>query len=408
MRTAFLSATKHEDTGALRATAALAGRPVLAWQMDFARQLGCKRIICLGEKPAPEVLTLQHEIEREGGEFHLIRNNIQLAALLKTDDQLVMVLDGLLTNEIDPSAIEQKGERLRPVIWTIAAGSEPATRNPHDFERIDASRHWAGLAVINSATVQKLADCAPDGDPMSLLLRLGLQDGVASKAISTEGKNAFKPKLATNRETLISLENLMIGQRIGQSVWSGPFLALGDLLAAAVLRGKAAATVGLLGAGMAVALLIAAGLVWFDQLAYALILTGLGAVCGQCAVALHITQSAPRSGESISRYCTVLQVFIDVSALFFLVMALDPTVAPIDRLALPFLALGLARIAARTTHKIASAFWSDRALHLFGFAAAAVFGVLAPALALFGLGAVAYKLLRTHENPANPDLTITL
>ena len=67
-------------------------------------------------------------------------------------------------------------------------------------------------------------------------------------------------------------------------------------------------------------------------------------------------------------------------------------------LALPPIAIGLARVLGGKGEAPLATFWRDRAVHLTGFAVAAGFGILTELLALFALGAVLQLLLRADRD----------
>ncbi|MFN9497765.1 MAG: hypothetical protein ACK57E_04770, partial [Erythrobacteraceae bacterium] len=73
MRTALIAALKRTDNGALRAGLPLAGRSVLARQVDLLRALGCDKILCLCKNADGEVLRAQQAVEAAGGTFQALR-----------------------------------------------------------------------------------------------------------------------------------------------------------------------------------------------------------------------------------------------------------------------------------------------------------------------------------------------
>lgn len=398
MRTALLSARRHNSEGELRALARMAGRSILSWQADFARELGCQRIICLSDAPSPELLALQRELEADGLEFHLVRSSMQVLALLRSGDQLVMVLDGLLTQSLDPNIIDARGDRLAAQVLTLSADTNSAVQHPDEFERIDATRHWAGIAVIGSATVQKLADCPPDGEVMSLLLRLALQDGAVCKAMPLDTAEAEHDLIAMAPKALAERENQLLAKHLGDLQWSGPSIALSKLAAAKLVRSDLKVSSGMIAGAMIATALIAALLFRLEQPAIGLLALAVGALLGQIASSSATLRCHLRNMSKKSIYSTVLTLFIDGLSIAGLIAALGPETAPIEKMVIPVFAIGLARIASQTDELQFVAFWRDRATHLLIFAIAAFGGWLSGALILFGLGALAYNLLRGRGN----------
>lgn len=398
MRTALLSALKRDDTGQLRAFLPLAGRCVLGWQIDFARSLGCERIMCLCQQADEELLALQREVEHSGAEFHAVRSNLQLAALMRSGDQVLMLLDGLVPDPGEAALFDTGLERLRSLVIALPADAEVATANPYDFERIDAERAWAGTAVLGASTVAKLADFPPDSEAVSLLLRMALQDSVPCELRSERGRITSDPVLATSRESLISHQKSLMKSHSEAAIWSAPFVSLARRLAARlVMQQSSISPAGLLGASAA-SFTIAAALMVFDQYGIGLILAAIGAFSAQGALSSVTLRARLHSRGKIAAWKPFVSPVIDIATVVALLMALERVGAPLELMALPLFAIGLARIAAHKDDSRLGMLWSDRTLHLLGFAAAAFAGMLAPFTTVFGIGALAYKLLHTLRN----------
>jgi hypothetical protein len=90
-------------------------------------------------------------------------------------------------------------------------------------------------------------------------------------------------------------------------------------------------------------------------------------------------------------------VGVDLLAAVTVVLANGVSPEPVTRIALPLLAIGLARYLGTEGEGSLAAFWKDRSLHLAAFAVAAATGYLAEALALFTLGALLQLMLRTRH-----------
>jgi hypothetical protein len=397
LRTALLAALRRDDTGSIRALLPLAGRTVLGRQIDFALSLGCERIICLAEQAAPEILTLQREVERSGVQFHLVRSNAQMVALLRSDDQLVLLLDGLVIDPGDKALIEEGRGGLRPAVLTMPSDAQTAMDAPEDFERIDAQRSWAGIAVITANTAAKLADFPPDTEAMSLLLRLGLQDAVPCRKVDPDWLAASGLLLASSREALNSRQKALFKRHRAAIVWSAPFAALAQGIAAmTAARQRAAPIEAVLAAALAF-WAASALLLWFEQSGAALASGALAALIAQCAAAMSSLRTRLAAPVKPSIVVEQIPSAVDGAALAVLTGALAVSGPAIEVLALPAFAIGLARLASVNAGQTASAFWQDRVLHLVVFAGAATAGLLAPVLTVFGIGALLYKLLQERK-----------
>lgn len=403
MRTALLAAVKRTATGELRAELELGGRSVLAWQVELVRSLGCERIVCLCEAPQGEVLALQKRVESEGGAFHAIRSNIQLASLVRADDELLMILDGLIADRstvITLTGFEGKsGGGLAKGIATIPSGHPLAKAHPEDFERIDRDRHWGGLALMRASHVHKIADLPPDSEPMSLLLRLGLQARVEGQPVPPDALDSGRWMLATDEDALVEGELALVESSAAVPLWSGPGRALAATIAQQIAPRwlgngseiSALVAVLLLVGGVALAA-IGVGPWGLGVAALGAFSAGLSQTWGSLRAALW----SENRGERMRLFLALLT---DLLATAVLVLANALSAPSLSVLALPLLAIGLAHyLGGGGEGGALSAFWRDRSLHLVVFAIAAGFGLLSEAIALFALGALAQLLLRERMN----------
>lgn len=399
MRTAFLAAVKRNDAGDLRALSVLGGRSILAWQVELVRALGCERIICLCEAPGSEILGLQRRVESEGGEFHAIRGNLQLVSLLRADDELVIMLDGLFaardiakTQTISQPASDGP---LRKGIATLAADHPLALAHPEDFERIDKDRHWAGIAVMRASQAQKLADMPPDSDAMSLLLRIALQARGECHELPARLEDG-KWMLASDSAALVRAEGKLIEAGAAVDSWVGPARALAtttvrELAPRGLENGREIS--GIVAIVLALCGVVLAG---FGFGPWGLAVTALGAFAGALSMAWGKLRGVLWSQHDSPRIDAALVIGIDVLATAGLVLSLGIAATPVPLLALPLLAVGLAHALGSSGDPAFAPFWRDRPIHLLGFALAAGLGFLGELLAVFALGAVLQLLLRTE------------
>ena len=394
MRTALIAADQRTDTGALRAGLLLAGRSVLEWQVELAQTLGCERIICLCEAPGAAVLDVQKQVEAAGGDFHALRGTLKLVGLVRADDELVMLRDGLV---IDPAlALELacEGDALRKGVLTLPASHVLAEDHPEDFERIDRDRSWAGLAIMGAGQVQKLADLPPDGDVMSLLLRLALQARVECRELPLSVAESDGWMLATGTEALARRERALIDASAAQSAWTGP----GRALAATTVRRIAPRWLesGVEVSAIGTVLLMVSGFA-LAAMGYGtagLGLAALAALGGAFAESWARLRSALWPKARGGHVRAWIGLFVDLASVGVLTVALATNTDQLPILALPAITIGLARYCGSVGEGKIAVFWRDRALHLAMLAITAPFGLLGEALALFGLGAIAQLLMR--------------
>lgn len=402
MRTALLSALDHADDGGLRAELALGGRSVLAWQGESMRALGCERVICMTRRFGDGILALQRTVEAGGCEFHAIRSGLQLPGLVMAEDELVVMLDGLITERAALDAVACSNGMLRKCVAVMPASHPLAQERPSAFERIDRERSWAGLIVMRGAPVQQLADLPGDAAAPSLLLRLALQEGTPCREVGPDVLTEQDWLLATSNEVLAGREQQLLDRALVETPWSGPGRALAQAIARRLApRGL---TFGpLAGAGTAGLLMV---------LAAVLVCLGWGAIGLALAAAAALVGTWSEEAWKLSRELAgerrlpvsaeISNALFDGAASLALIGALispgDYGLPDLAITALGPFAIGLARLAAPSSGPLARAVWEDRTLQLSTFALAAAFDLLGPALAVLGLVALAQLLLRTERD----------
>lgn len=397
MHTALLSAIKRTQSGDLRAGLGLGGRSVLGWQAATAQALGCRRIVCLCEAPTAEILDIQREVEANGGEFHAIQTSLQLVALLRSDDTLIVFADGLVIDRDFANSIALDARKLRKTVLTLPANHEMAEAHRDDLERIDANRSWAGLMVMHSALAQKLADFPPDGNVVSLLLRLALQDKTQACPIEINAGEVDDWVLATGREVVDRYERALVAQASPPVSWSAPGLALAHWIARlaapyGLQRGPlgGTATALFLGATGAVLATLGYAVAALALLTFAAFSAGLSGAWANLARSLAGRKVKTSSSNNLS-------LLFDIIVVFSLIKV--GLSVPVVLVTIPVFAIGLARLAAVNGPPSIAPFWNDRALHLAVFAVCAVYGMLNEALAVFGLAGLVQLLLCQWSKP---------
>lgn len=324
MRTALIAALRRTGSGALRAELPLAGRSVLARQVDLLRAQGCERILCLCERVEGEVLRLQHEVEAAGGAFQALRGFLHLPALVRADDELVILADGLLPDPDLVAALFAEGAPRPRFVAALPAESPLVAAHPDDFERIDARYHWAGLLAMRGAPVQHLADFPPDADAVSLLLRLALQAGTPSRPLPDASPVPRGWLLATGEAALAAQEEALIIRAAGEPHWRRPSQAAARLVARGLgakglERGPALA---LLGTGLLFVSAVATSA--FGAPAAALALATGGALGAALAEALGRVQRHLLGERPSPRTAALAAAAADILAAFILLLALSP------------------------------------------------------------------------------------
>ncbi|MCK0128299.1 hypothetical protein [Erythrobacter sp. F6033] len=395
MNTALLSARKRTGTGELRALTSMLGEPALAWQVAIAKKFGCERIICLCDAPIPEIIELQRKFEGQGGEFHAIRSSLQLVALLRSDDALLMIQDGLIVEpDLAKSVLVDDG-KLRKAILTLEVGSELTEASPADFERIDATRCWAGIATMRAAHLQQLADLPSDGDVFSLSLRLALQSRTGMIPLHLDVEPEADWLLASDAASISLREKSLLDRALPAPRWTAPFPAIASKLVGMAAK-QGYLNVAPASAVIAGILAIAAiAIVALGYAAIGLSVASLAALFGCFYINASLTKSAIWGEGQADVFHRYFRILLDSLAIISLVLALK--FDPIALASLPIFTVGLFWLAERNASPRVAPFWNDRTLHLATLAICAAYGVLSEGLALLGLLALVQSLWRVTK-----------
>jgi type IV secretory pathway TrbD component len=395
MRIGLIAALRRAVEGGLRAALPVAGHSVLARQAGLLRSLGVERVLCLADGPAQAIIDLQHTLEAHGIGFHALHGFAALPALVRAEDDLVIIADGLVPDPAAVQALLGGGEGgLARVVATMPADHPLAAAHPDDFERIDAADRWAGVLAMRGASVQQLADFPPDADAISLLLRLAVQAGTPRRALRAGDLSPERWLLADSAAAAARHEAALIAGAAPLLDWRAPMAALAAHAVTAVAPQGLAR--GRLIAGAVSAVLLFGGLLAaaFGLGTTGLVAAGLGAFAAQAAlqasalaVRLHDTR-AP-----LSRPVLPLAA-LDAMVALVLWCALAPPPQWQPLAALGPAVVGLARLAARGGGGALAALAGDRASLVAALAVAAAFGLLPEVTACLALGLLAALLLR--------------
>ncbi len=363
----------------------LAGHSIAARQLELVLGLGCERIVCLSNGLGRDVIALQHQAEAAGARFNLIAGSRQLAGLVNTADELVVVAGGLL-----PAATEAKsalangpGVLALPVEAGITAG----------FERIDLNHAWAGVLAMPGTLVERLNQLPPDCDAISALLRIALQGRVPERALPEAVLAERRWALVTSAAQLAELEPEWYRRHVappspfapGRAVARIAIRAGGAKLLARGWKPLFLAAGGTLIAGFGV---VAA---WFEQGVAGIALCGLGWLLLEAGDALASLGFAGRDGkQDRHRVLPLAALAIDLALIAVLALALPGTRA--ERLFAPLMLVGIARVAGALLRGKWSQLVQDRSTLVLLLAIAASGAALLPAIQLLSLALVAALL----------------
>ncbi len=387
MRVALISLIERAGDAPETSLAALslAGRSLAERQLELVLGLGCERIVCLSNGLGRDIIALQHQAEASGAKFNLIAGPRQLAGMVNSADELVVVAGGLL-----PAAGEAKsalaggaGVLVLPVEAGIAAG----------FERIDLNHAWAGVLAMPGTLVERLSQLPPDCDAISALLRIALQGRVPERALPEAVLAERRWALVTSAAQLEELEPEWLRRQIAPP---SPF-APGRAIARIGIRAGGAKLLakgwkpGFLAAGGA--LLAGFGVVaaWFEQGASGIALCGLGWLTVEAGDALASLGRTGLDGQrKESRALPLAAIAIDLAFVAVLALALPGTRA--ERLFAPLVLLGLTRVAGALIGGKWAQLVQDRVALALLLVLASSAAALLPAIQLFSLALIAALL----------------
>jgi len=398
MRVGLIAALRHSEEGRLRAELSLAGRGVLEWQAALLQTFGVERVLCLTEATGNEVLALQHALEGSGIQFHALKGFAALPALVRAEDDLIMLLDGLVPDPAVARAVLGGEGGVRRTVATIPADHPLAVAHPEDFERIDATRHWAGVLAMRGAPVQQLADFPADADAISLLLRLALQAGAPTSDLAARELVPENWLLADSMAAVARHEKALIAHAAPAADARAPSLALAGVLVRR-LAPRALEQGAPVAGGLALALLLTGVMAAaFGFPATGLAFAGVGVFAAQVSGTFASLAARLRREADARRAGAVLAAAGDVLAALAFWFALAPWPEWQPLAVLGPVTIGLTRLVSRANDTALGTIAGDRASLILIVAFAASFGRLPEALACLALGLLAALLLRRPLN----------
>lgn len=407
MRAALLSLIETVPGGAaLRGALPLANGQLGMLQVDLARQAGAGEILCMVSSVGEKVRQIEAYATACGVAFHLVRSVADISVRLASDDELLIIADGLY---VAPGDIAQVARESGTFVSSFAPG-DGARSLIERFERIDINHIWAGLACVRARDLVDARDLPEDWSVQSALLRLAVQRGyrrqVLPFALAEAGRVAIVrdagevealalQELAGSSGALgARLVRLAPVQSLARRAWAARWIQPSLRIAALALP------VGAIGLGVA------------DWSMTALGLLVAGRVAGHATNRLFGRFAASRLpvAEQTARDAAFALAFIAITVL---------TVAASDRLAglfaaliLPGLALILGRSSRPQGHSLPP-FWLRlaRSPSLVAIAAFAAipFGAMLPVLMIWNLMLVALTLWQTRpatlaSDPPRPHI----
>ena len=374
MRVALLSSLELLDAEGerRRAFVRIGGRSVLQRQMEFALAFGCERIACLSDNISPELMELQALAEDRGAQFQIIRDARPLSGMVKSDDRLLVIGDGVVFDQTVAHEILGEGRKVLTL---------PADRGvPLGFERLDRDRAWAGVMIAAGALVERLADMPRDIDPVSTLLRLALQSGSVTAEVAADLLADDSWALVNSAGSAAKFEKRWLEKSVRPASLAALTSAIADRTALSVLKRHARPQKAIrAGAAISIASLIgAAAAGWAGYPVAGLGIAAVTWFSGRFAGTLSSVVSGGLEATRLNRWSAPgLSAAVD-ALIIVLAIATVPPSKKITAFFAVFALLGLLRVLAAKAHDFAGPnlreFFADRGLLLAILFAAAFFG----------------------------------
>ncbi|WP_017670965.1 hypothetical protein [Blastomonas sp. AAP53] len=397
MRAALISLIETLPGGTgLRGALPLAHGQLAMLHIDLAVQAGAGEILCLVGAVDDRVRQIETYAARRGVIFHLARSIADISVRLASEDELLIIADGLY---VAPGDMARMARETGTFVASFAPG-DGARVLIERFERIDINHVWAGLACIRARDVVDARDLPEDWSIQSALLRLAIQKGyrreVLPFALAEAGRIAMVRE--GHEVNILALQELAgsSGTLGGKLVQTAPVRSLALRAWSARWSGPAlrisAVALPVLGIGAAIG--------GWSMAALAMLIAGRGAGHGANRLFGRFAGMLTSEMEQAARDIAFAAAFIVITVL---------GVAASDRLAGLFAALilpGLAIVLGRVNGPLPRV-WRRLAGSPSMVAAAALlaipFGLLMPVLMLWNLALVALLLWQTRPSPLAAD-----
>lgn len=371
------------DAGMPRAYLKIGGRTLAHHQLRLAMAMDCQRIICIARNVAPELIELQHEAERGGAQFHIIPGARGLAGLVTSNDELLVLAEGLLADPLAARALLEGSHAV--LVQPVEAGL------PAGFERIDLNHAMGGAMRIPGRLAEKLLDLPPDCDVPSALTRIALQSGVAMREVPTAARQGARWRLVRGEDDAQVLEKEWISLRVGKLETRSPGLLLSRAavlaFGATLLHAGKGSGIALLSAAVLMAMALGAG--WLGASVVAFALCAIAWIFLSVAGMLHDIETTSIKAERWLSSEKPLLWLLDLELVALTVLALYPSLWGVTLTGMvfaPLMLVILARLVANIFDREWSAWLRDRAILAIFLALAAGFGVLLEAIQAIAVG----------------------
>lgn len=169
---ALIAAQDQTDIGdGLRATLPFAGRTLVEYQARLAIEAGAGHVVILVERVPALLAQAVERLRRQGARVEFARSVSDAVERFHPEERILLVADGVIAAQAAFSALA-----AQPGAAVLAL---PDTQDYAQFERIDASQRWAGIAIFGKPVLEATIQMLGDWDLSSTLLRRLVQSDAA-------------------------------------------------------------------------------------------------------------------------------------------------------------------------------------------------------------------------------------
>ncbi len=197
----FASQPVEGDEATPRAALPLAGATLLEHQVRRAVRSGAGHIIVLAERLPALLIAAIARLRRDGIRVDIARSVADASDRVHPDETLLLLADGCIA---DAAAFDRMLAARAPAVLSLPDGP-----GMDDYERLDATTRWAGLALVEGRRLHETAARLGDWDLALTLLRRALQAGAPMVGADES------PIFARRAVDLASLEQRIIAGSAG-------------------------------------------------------------------------------------------------------------------------------------------------------------------------------------------------
>lgn len=174
--TALIAAVREDESrpGSLRALLPIAGRPLIEHQARRAARAGAQDLLVVVERLPPELTDVLDRLRADGIVARVALGAADAAGKLPEGAIPLLIADGVLPEQ---DALDRIVDAPAPAMLVFPDAPDRA-----QWERIDATSRWAGVALLDGRALAETAAMPGDWDLELTLLRVRV--GTAARLVA--------------------------------------------------------------------------------------------------------------------------------------------------------------------------------------------------------------------------------